>query len=113
MAISADDPRARSLVIPKRFQARSSLSVDRPYQLRIRKKSCPKQFLACTALPAVTFATKSSFIRPSVVAQLASLEGLWKRHPAKVMIFGHADKQDEMLFHRSERAPRMVGRDFS
>jgi len=106
MAISEDDPRARSLIIPKRFQARSSLSVDRPYQLRIRKQSCPEQFLACTALPAVTFATKSSFIRPSVVAQLAHLEGLWKRHPeAKVMIFGHADKQDDLLFNKklSER----------
>jgi outer membrane protein OmpA-like peptidoglycan-associated protein len=106
MVVSEDDPRARGLVIPKRFQARTSLAVDRPYQLRIRKKECPKQFLACTALPAITFATKSSFIRPSVVAQLAHLEGQWKRHPeAKVMIFGHADKQDDHLFNKklSER----------
>lgn len=106
MVISADEPRARDLVIPRRFEARPSLSVDRVYQLRVRKKDCPKQFLACASFPALTFATKSSFIRPSVIDQLVHLEGLFKRHPdAKVMIFGHADKVDDVSFNKklSER----------
>jgi hypothetical protein len=106
MVSSPDDPRARDLVIPERFKARSLLAVDRTYQLRIRKKECPKQFLGCASFPAVTFALKSSFVRPSVVAQLVHLEGLWKRHPeAKVMIFGHADKLGDALFNKklSER----------
>lgn len=106
MVVSADEPRARDLVVPVRFQGRRGLSVDRTYQLRIRKKECPKQFVACASFPAVTFRTASSFIRPSVAVHLIHLEGLFKRHPdSKVMIFGHTDAVDDELFNKklSER----------
>jgi outer membrane protein OmpA-like peptidoglycan-associated protein len=101
MVISEDEPRARQLVVPLRFEGRRGLSVDRPYQLRIRKKECPKQFLACASFPAITFGTASSFIRPSVAGQLVHLEGLFKRHPdSKVIVFGHTDAIDDELFNK-------------
>ena len=106
MVVATDEPRARNLVVPVRFEARKPLSVDRLYQLRIRKQECPKQFLGCASFPAVTFRTASSFIRPAVIDQLAHLEGLFKRNPeAKVTIFGHTDKVDDEVFNKklSER----------
>ncbi len=106
LVVAADEPRARTLAIPVRFEGRRGLSIDRTYQIRLRKKDCPKQFVACASFPSLTFRTASSFIRPSVAQHLVHLEGLFKRHPqSKVMVFGHTDAVDDALFNKklSER----------
>jgi len=103
--MSGDDEPRNELKIPQRFN-HSALSLKKSYQIRVRKKQSPKQFLGCTALPSITFGFDSSFINPAVVDYLSELENLAKEHPqAKIMVFGHTDATGDEMYNKclSER----------
>lgn len=108
--ISSDDRPRTPLRIPRRFQ-RQGLATNREHTLRVRRRECPPQFLACCSIPGVTFRFDSSFVRPGVVEHLRKLETLARKHAeAKIMIFGHTDTvgSDEYNKALSERRARSV-----
>ncbi len=66
----------------------------------------PSRIFACSAVPGVTFAFNSSFVRPGVVEHLKEIEALAFRYPeAKIMVFAHTDAVDSDLYNKklSER----------
>ena len=63
----------------------------KPGQYKITAKTWDVR--ACVCIPGVTFAFDKSFIRPSVVEALESLQTAIEAHPdAMVFVFGHTDK---------------------
>lgn len=77
-----------------------------PVELPTRLVDEPRRVLACGALPGVTFAHGSSFVRPAVVPHLRELEALAAAHPgSRVLVFGHADATGDELYNKklSER----------
>ena len=88
---SADDSGEGELRIPKRFK-QQNIPIKSQHKIRLKKKTCPQQFVECCSLPAITFGFNSSFIRPSVVEHLSELDDLAKQHKGtKLMVFGHTD----------------------
>ena len=66
----------------------------------------PSAVLAQGSLSGLTFATGTSFLRPSVVVELRELERVAKAHPTtRISIFGHADAVGDASFNKrlSER----------
>jgi outer membrane protein OmpA-like peptidoglycan-associated protein len=103
--ISADDEPRGELLIPVPFR-KEDLKLEKTYTIRVQRKRCPDQFVACCSLPGVTFAFNSSFVRPAVVEHLQALAALARANPAaKIMIFGHTDAVGDALYNKklSER----------
>lgn len=89
--LRASDTGEGELKIPKRYQLKN-IPIKNTHTIKLKKKKCPKQFVECCSLPAITFGFNSSFIRPSVVEHLGELDSLAKQHTdTKIMIFGHTD----------------------
>lgn len=108
--IAEDDDARGELVIPTAFK-KNGLALQRTHKLRVRSKTSPPQFLDCATIPGITFAYNKSFVRPSVVDTIASVEAALAEHPdAKVMIFGHTDKVGSDQYNKalSERRSRSV-----
>ncbi len=109
--ISADGEARSDLLIPSRFK-RVGMATNRAHTLRVRKQPEPaEQFQGCAKISGVTFEFDKSFVRPSVVDDLAELESALAAHPeAKVMIFGHTDKVGSDGYNKglSERRARSV-----
>ena len=109
--ISADVAPRSSLLIPIAFK-KVGLTTDTPVTLRVKKQAAPvTQFEGCAKVSGVTFEFDKSFVRPSVVEDLAELEEVLASHPdAKVLIFGHTDKVGAEAYNKklSERRARSV-----
>ncbi len=108
--ISSDDEPQGQLLIPVAFK-KNGLATGKTYNIWVRKKECPPQFLGCCSIPGITFELNESFIRPTVVGYLKTLEKAVAKYPdAKVMIFGHADYLGEDMPNKrlSERRARSV-----
>jgi hypothetical protein len=103
--ISSDDEPKGEFLIPQSFQV-AGLATEKIHTLKVRKKLAPPQFLECTCIPGVTFEFDKSFIRPTVVDQLKSLEQALTKNPdSRIMIFGHTDKVGDDQYNKklSER----------
>lgn len=105
LALSPDDNAKNEIKIPEKFQ-QQLIPLQQVHEIKLRKKTTPKQFLGCCSIPSVTFGFNSSFIRPSVAEDLVQLEDLAKQKAdAKVLIFGHTDAVGDELYNKklSER----------
>lgn len=99
--ISADDEPQGELLIPILFK-KTNLALDKLYVLRVHKKVSPPQFIDCATIPGVTFEFNKSFVRPSVVEQIKTLEQTITTHPeAKIIIFGHTDKVGQDSYNKA------------
>lgn len=101
---NADQPYSE-IKIPEKFQ-QSLIPLKQVHEIKLRKKSTPKQFLGCCSIPSVTFGFNSSFIRPNIAEQLTQLEDLvQQKKDAKILIFGHTDAVGDELYNKklSER----------
>ena len=82
-------PDVKKLV--EKFAALAEGVALKPGQYKITAKTW--EVRACVCIPGVTFAFDKSFIRPSVVTALESLQSAIEAHPdAMVFVFGHTDK---------------------
>ncbi len=109
--ISADAEPRSSLLIPQAF-TRSGLASNTTHTLVVKKPSVPPtQFEGCCKIKGITFDFDSSFIRPSVVGDLAAVELEMQKHPdAKILIYGHTDKVGSEQYNKllSERRAKSV-----
>lgn len=98
--LSSDDQPRRDLRIPEKFEQRG-FSLERTHQIRVSRKTCPKQFLDCYSLPAITFDFDSAFVKPAVVDHLAAVERLIRNHPdSRIMVFGHTDAVGDEMYNK-------------
>jgi len=104
-ALSPDDTARNPLRIPEPY-AQTGFAMERTHTLRVRRRTCPPQFVGCCALSSLTFGFNSSFVRPEVVESLGAVEALIAKDPATLLfVFGHTDPVGDAAYNKrlSER----------
>ncbi len=103
--LSPDCSGRGELRIPEPFRA-EGLATNREHRLRVRRKRCPKQFLACSGVPTLGFDFDSSFLRPEAKEALKDVQHMASAYPeAMLFVFGHTDAVGDPLYNKklSER----------
>jgi len=99
-----DAPRG-TLKIPEPFRA-EALPTDQAHTFYVRRKGCPKQFIACSGLATSSFDFDSSFLRPDAKADLRAVQEMAEAYPdSRLFVFGHTDAVSDDLYNKklSER----------
>ena len=80
--------------IPEKI-VRKGLAIDQVHEIRVNAASTPEQFFGCACMPAMTFETRASFVRPYAAEHLARLKTLMDGEPkGRLMVFGHSEAEE-------------------